>query len=78
MSTEVGKQIKDLRKQKGVTQEALALDSETSVSYLRQIEHGKANPTIQKLQELCVVLGMELQIHFVPSQGEEKRDNSFP
>ena len=53
---EVGQNIIDLRKQKGVTQEKLALDAEMSVSYLRSIEHGEANPTLNALHRLSVAL----------------------
>ena len=74
MTFNIGKQRKDWRQHRQLTQEGLALDSGTSVSYLRQIEHGKANPTIQKLEELCGVLGLELQISFIiPDSKEENR-----
>ena len=41
---EIGTTIVSLRKEKGLTQEQLALECEISVSYLRRIEHGEANP----------------------------------
>ncbi len=70
MTFNIGKQLKDWRQHRQLTQEGLALDSGTSV----QIEHGKANPTIQKLEELCGVLGLELQISFIiPDSKEENR-----
>ena len=37
---EIGTTIVSLRKEKGLTQEQLALECEISVSYLRRIEHG--------------------------------------
>ena len=45
---EIGKNIVSLRKLKPISQEQLALGSEMSVSYLRAIEHGRANPTLDK------------------------------
>ena len=56
---EIGTTIVSLRK--GLTQEQLALECEISVSYLRRIEHGEANPTIHALWRLAEVLEVELQ-----------------
>ena len=52
---EIGTTIVSLRKEKGLTQEQLALECEISVSYLRRIEHGEANPTIHALWRLAEV-----------------------
>ena len=46
INEDIGKAIVDIRKQKGLSQEYLALECDVSVSYLRRIEHGTANPTI--------------------------------
>ena len=61
LSVEIGKNIVRLRKQKGVTQEWLALESEMAVSYLRSIEHGTANPTIDALDRLAKVLNVSVE-----------------
>lgn len=58
---EIGTTIVSLRKEKGLTQEQLALECEISVSYLRRIEHVEANPTIHALWRLAEVLEVELQ-----------------
>lgn len=58
---EIGTTIVSLRKEKGLTQEQLALECEISVSYLRRIEHSQANPTIHALWRLAEVLEVELQ-----------------
>ena len=58
---EIGTTIVSLRKEKGLTQEQLALECEISVSYLRRIEYGEANPTIHALWRLAEVLEVELQ-----------------
>lgn len=58
---EIGTTIVSLRKEKGLTQEQLALECEISVSYLRRIERGEANPTIHALWRLAEVLEVELQ-----------------
>ena len=61
---ESGKTIIYLRKQKGLTQEQLALECEISVSYLRRMEHGEANPTILELEKLSTVLKVDLRNPF--------------
>lgn len=52
----IGNNIVSLRKLKGISQERLALDSDMSVSYLRAIEHGEANPTIDTLSRIADTL----------------------
>lgn len=58
---EIGETIVYLRKEKGLTQENLALETGISVSYLRLIEHGDANPTINELCKIAEVLEIELR-----------------
>lgn len=53
---EIGSNIVSLRKKKGLSQEDLAFYSGMSVSYLRAIEHGDANPTINALSRLADTL----------------------
>lgn len=64
INVEIGRSIVRKRKQLGITQEYLALEAETSVSYLRQIEHGTANPTIKQLERIAAPMGMALRNPF--------------
>lgn len=52
----VGCLIKALRKQKGYTQEELANEIFVSQSYLRQIEQGRANPTVNLVAKITTYL----------------------
>ena len=61
---EIGNTIVSLRKAKGLTQEALALECGISISYMRLMEHGKANPTINELWRIAEVLEVELRNPF--------------
>lgn len=61
---EIGETIVYLRKDKGLTQEGLALETGISVSYLRLIEHGDANPSINELWKIAEVLEIELRSPF--------------
>lgn len=53
---EIGETIVQIRKEKGLTQERLALECGVSVSYLRRIEHGDANPNINELWRIAETL----------------------
>ena len=61
---EIGETVVYLQKEKGLTQENLALETGISVSYLRLIEHGDANPTINELCKIAEVLEVELRNPF--------------
>lgn len=52
----VGRLIKSLRKRKGYTQERLANELFISQSYLREIEHGIANPTVNLVAKITSFL----------------------
>ncbi|SBW01700.1 HTH-type transcriptional regulator SinR (fragment) [uncultured Eubacteriales bacterium] len=55
-SERIGQQIKALRKQKGHTQEELANELFISQSYLRKIEQGMANPTVNMVEKITTFL----------------------
>lgn len=55
-SERVGSRIKAMRKQCGYTQEKVANDLFISQSYLRLIEHGKANPSINMVEKITSYL----------------------
>lgn len=57
---DIGRTIVALRTQKGFSQEYLALECEMSLSYLRRIEHGTANPTIDMLLRIAEVLDADI------------------
>ena len=52
--------IKERRQMVKVTQETLAEISGVGLRTLKQFESGKGNPTLQTLQKLADVLGMEI------------------
>ena len=64
---EIGDSIVLLRTQRNFTQEKLALECGISISYLRLIEHGKANPTIKELGRIATVLDVELRNPLTPA-----------
>ncbi|MEI6677371.1 MAG: helix-turn-helix transcriptional regulator [Mariniphaga sp.] len=54
------KTIKERRKVLQVTQETVAELSGVGLRTLKQFESGKGNPTLQTLQKLADVLGLEV------------------
>ena len=71
-SVELGKNIVELRTLEDITQEQLALRSNISVSYLRQIEHGRVNPTIDMLESIARTLRVDLITLFLYSMKMEE------
>jgi transcriptional regulator with XRE-family HTH domain len=54
----VGRNVERIRKAKGLTQEQLAEAVGCSQQYLSDLERGKRNPTIIRIYEIAVVLGV--------------------
>ena len=54
----VGENTARIRKEKGLTQEALAEKSGLSQQYISGLENGQRNPTIVTLYELATALGV--------------------
>jgi transcriptional regulator with XRE-family HTH domain len=55
--TEFGKNLRKLRKVKGLSQEQLAYSAGIDRSYIGKVERGQVNLTIEKLYILAVTLG---------------------
>lgn len=58
----IGEAIKNRRKVLGITQPHLAELAKMSTNTLYKIERGQANPTLDILNKLAEVLGMELKL----------------
>ena len=54
----VGRNVKRIRQQKGLTQEQLAELSGFSQQYISGLEQGRRNPTVVSLYELATALGV--------------------
>lgn len=62
MQSKIGEQIRLRRKELGITQPHLAEIAGISVNTLYRIERGQANPTIEILDKILDVLGLEISI----------------
>ncbi len=69
-SEEIVKQIKERRNTLHVTQETLAQLSGVGLRTLKQFESGKGNPTLQTLQKIADVLGLEVSLKLKNLSGE--------
>src|SRR5690606_22650029 len=52
----VGRNVRRIRLERGVSQEALAYDAEIDRSYLGALERGEKNPTVKLLHRIAQVL----------------------
>ena len=61
----IGEHIKTRRKTLRVTQPQLAALAEVSINTLYKIERGQANPTLDTLDKIADILGMEIRLQVV-------------
>ena len=52
----IGKRIRDLRKQKGVSQESLANYADIDRTYMTSVENGKRNISVINLEKIITTL----------------------
>jgi len=72
----VGRNLRRLRLERGLSQEALAHDAEIAPSYLSQIESGKRSPTVTLLQGLATVLRTPITEFF--AEGKSASPKGLP
>lgn len=58
--TNIGKMLKQRRKQLGVDQHTLAMLAQMSVNTIVAVERGTTDPSLSTINKLCDVLGLEL------------------
>jgi transcriptional regulator with XRE-family HTH domain len=72
--------IETLKKRRislSVNQETLALLSDVGLRTLKQIESGKGNPTLETIQKLAAVLGLQLKLEIKKLESEDENGNDF-
>ncbi|MBA3663265.1 MAG: helix-turn-helix transcriptional regulator [Bacteroidetes bacterium] len=62
LSSIIGQTIKQRRKELGITQPDLAELASVSKNTLYKLERGQGNPSLDVLNKLAEVLGMELKL----------------
>ena len=71
INTQLGLRIRYLRKQKGMSQEDLALESGVNKNYLSDLERGERNPTVLVMEKIATALGIDLSTLFKGIQSFE-------
>jgi transcriptional regulator with XRE-family HTH domain len=72
--------IETLKKRRislSVNQETLALLSDVGLRTLKQIESGRGNPTLETIQKLADVLGLQLKLEIKKLESEDEEGNDF-
>ena len=64
--------LKTLRKEYGLTQEALALKGGVGLNFVRQLEQGKSTLRMDKVNQVLAMFGYEL----APVRSEELNEKS--
>ncbi len=55
-----GERLRQLRRERGFTQEEVALRADITTSYYGQLERGTANPSVVMLEKICAVMGISI------------------
>jgi transcriptional regulator with XRE-family HTH domain len=56
----LGKNVRRIRRQRGLTQEELAFEAEIDLTYVGGIERGKRNPSLLVMARIAKALGVQL------------------
>ncbi|MFN0193542.1 MAG: helix-turn-helix domain-containing protein [Aestuariivirga sp.] len=64
----VARNLRILRKQKGLTQEVLADQAEINRNYVGQIEREEKSPTIDMIEKLAIALSVDAVAFFMRPQ----------
>lgn len=63
LAKELGETIRNRRKELSITQPHLAELAKVSINTLYKLERGQGNPSLEVLNKLAEVLGMELTLN---------------
>jgi transcriptional regulator with XRE-family HTH domain len=68
-----GERIKELREQKGLTQEQLSYSTDIDRSYISSVESGKRNISLRNIEKLSLALECDIADFFIekkPKNGK--------
>lgn len=64
ITEDVGRRIRELRGEQGLSQEKLALRAELDRTYIAGVEQGKRNLSIKSLEKIIIALGISFEEFF--------------
>lgn len=70
-----GYRIRQLRNERGISQEQLALSAGITPAYLGLVECGQRNATVRTIERICGALGIGLAEFFVESNKQTDMDD---
>jgi transcriptional regulator with XRE-family HTH domain len=62
----LGKNVRELRRAKGLSQEQLAFECEMKRSYVSDLERGTRNPSVKAIGRLAQALGVDAYVLLKP------------
>jgi transcriptional regulator with XRE-family HTH domain len=71
--TDLGKAIRELREERGLTLDALAAKAGMHTTYLSRIERAHSSPTWEKMSSLAEALDMTVSEIAKAAEGQSKR-----
>ena len=74
----VARNLRKLRVQERLSQEALAVDAGIDRTYVSRLERGLENPTVSVLSRLAKALNAKIDDFFVATALNEPRPNPLP
>lgn len=69
-----GKRIKELRAERGLSQERVALNAGITPAYLGLVERGQRNATVNIVERICVAMNVTLREFFAESNEDTTLD----
>lgn len=76
-STQVGAEIRDLRRAKRMTIKELSLSTSLSIGHLSEIERGIASPSIKALHDIARALGVTIGWFLHNAEGTDAAERDF-
>ncbi|HZG16183.1 MAG TPA: helix-turn-helix transcriptional regulator [Candidatus Bathyarchaeia archaeon] len=73
----IGAKIRQIRKEKGITQEQLAEKANTTNSYIAGVERGTRNVTIGSLEKIADALGVNVFEFFEYGQFAQTQEQEY-
>ncbi len=76
INVRIGDRIRELRKEKNLSQETLANIAEVDRTYMTKIENGKKNVTVKLLEKIITVLEVDFATFFNVLKFENKDERA--
>ena len=64
IKSKIGQRLRELRKQKGLSQEKFSFECELDRTYIASIEQGKRNVSIANIEKIATALDMSVSEFF--------------